>query len=109
MNARAAPLASLIAALGPGLRAQSLPSLAELQARARADSNDPVAHHAIASPPPPMYCPGTSRWRSCPRGALPCCGRMGRFGLSGRPDLAPSRYTDMIADAKERLAHLPPQ
>lgn len=48
MHRRAALLASLIAILGPGLDAQSLPSLAELQARARADSNDPVAHFALA-------------------------------------------------------------
>ena len=46
MNARAAPFASLIAALGPGPHAQSLPSRAELQARA--DSNDPVVHYALA-------------------------------------------------------------
>lgn len=84
MNARAALLASLIAALGPGLHAQSLPSRAELQARA------PTR---------------TIRSRTMPsRRAF-----FRRFGLSGCRDLAPSRYTDMIADAKERPAHLPPQ
>lgn len=48
MNARAGLLALLIFMAGPGLDSQSLPSLAELQARARADSNDPVAHYALA-------------------------------------------------------------
>jgi tetratricopeptide (TPR) repeat protein len=48
MNARAAVLALLIVIVGPGLDAQSPPSLAELQARARTDSNDPVVHVALA-------------------------------------------------------------
>jgi tetratricopeptide (TPR) repeat protein len=48
MNARAAQLAFLIVLFGTGLDAQRAPSLAELAARARADSNDPVAHFALA-------------------------------------------------------------
>jgi Tfp pilus assembly protein PilF len=48
MNPRCALLA-ILAATGPaGVVAQSAPSLAELEARARADSNDPVAHFALA-------------------------------------------------------------
>jgi len=41
-------LAGLTISAAAGLAAQHPPSLAELQARARADSNDPAAHFAVA-------------------------------------------------------------
>ena len=48
MNVRLALLAGLTVVFSAGLAAQQAPSLPELEARARADSNDPVAHFALA-------------------------------------------------------------
>ena len=48
MILRVTLLASLTISATAGLAAQHAPSLAELQARARADSNDPAAHIAVA-------------------------------------------------------------
>lgn len=48
MNARTALLACLTVLATAGLAAQHAPSLADLEARARADSNDPVAHFTLA-------------------------------------------------------------
>jgi len=48
MYTRGASLAFLAVVGLRGLYAQQAPSLAELQSRARADSNDPVVHYALA-------------------------------------------------------------
>jgi tetratricopeptide (TPR) repeat protein len=48
MNVRAALLACLTVFATAGLFAQHTPSLADLEARARTDSNDPAAHFALA-------------------------------------------------------------
>jgi tetratricopeptide (TPR) repeat protein len=48
MNVRAALLACLTVFATAGLAAQHAPSLADLEARARTDSNDPAAHFALA-------------------------------------------------------------
>jgi thioredoxin-like negative regulator of GroEL len=48
MNVRVAVLACLTVLAATGLAAQHAQSLAALEARARADSSDPLAHFALA-------------------------------------------------------------
>jgi Flp pilus assembly protein TadD len=167
MNVRAALLACLTVFATAGLFAQHTPSLADLEALARTDSNDPAAHFALAQawlqakqqdsarraletavlidrefapaylllgriegallPAPLMAIQQTSEAADTLRRVVTlhpresrasymlgiAAARLGAYqeardGYTRFLQLAPSRYTDMIADARERLSHLPP-